>query len=213
MEKPPLEGVARRLRGAAATPLRLAGGVLGRAADIVAPAPKGEAPRTRRVAIETDMDTVGQATRLLLTGKMPRLRVTLDDVIPNLIAFTTFDVDIRDVEFDRVTLLRGRAKVRRVGKGTLTAELRPAGLASFVGWAIELSPVKTDVEVRDGGLLLRTRGLPTVRIPVPHELFPGRPTAEIQGGRVRLRASFDELPPPLLRLVNEALSRRTLLGI
>ena len=207
----PFDSVARNVRAAAAAPLRFAGTAIGKAADIIQPDSQPE--RVRKVSVETDVDTVGQATRLLLTGKIPRLKVTIDDMIPNIVAFTSFVVDIREVELDRVSLLRGKAQVRSIGSGSLSAELRPAGIASFVGWAIELSPVKTEVEVRDGGLLLRTRGLPAVRIPVPNELFPGRPTADVVGGRVRLRATFDELPPRLLRIVNEALARRSILGI
>lgn len=149
--------------------------------------------------------------RLLLSGTVTDLDVTVDDVEAERLRFATVAVDLEEVRISRDELLAGRRVVLRdVGRGTARAEIAQEELSRLLGLPVTVEPGRVRVRVRGqqvtatasvrGNVLrLAVAGvqLPAVTIPrLP--LVPCLADLELLAGRVRLTCRLDQVPPDLV---------------
>lgn len=150
--------------------------------------------------------------RLLASGSVSRVQVSVADVTVEKVTFAHLSVDLHKVVFDRDKLLSDRVvELRSIGQGTGVAEVSQAELSSLLGVPVTLEAGRARVKalgqqvtatatVRDNTLRVSASGvtLPPLRIPkLP--LVPCVTNAEILPGRVRLTCDLDRVPVELLR--------------
>jgi hypothetical protein len=150
--------------------------------------------------------------RLLASGSVSRMEVSVADVTVEDVTFARLAVDLRKVVFDRDKLLSERTvELRSIGRGTGVAEVDQAELSRLVGAPVVLEAGRARVRVvgqlvtatatvRDNTLRISVSGLsvPPLRIPrLP--LVPCVANIEILPGRLRLTCDLDRVPVELLR--------------
>ena len=149
--------------------------------------------------------------RLLASGTVTDLSVSVDDVVAERLRFATVAVDLDEVRVSRDELLSGRRVVLRdVGRGTARADMTQEELSRLVGLPVTVEPGRVSVRVagrqvtatasvRGNVLRLAVAGaqLPALTIPrLP--LVPCLADLELLPGRVRLTCRLDQVPPDLV---------------
>lgn len=149
--------------------------------------------------------------RFLTSGSVSRIRVSAADVTAERLTFARVSLDLREVTFDRDSLLSDRQVIlESLRRGTAEAEVTEDELSERLGVPVSLEAGRARVRVagqlvtaaasvRDNTLRLAVSGLsvPTLRIP-RLSVLPCVADAEILAGRVRLSCQVDELPAELL---------------
>lgn len=169
--------------------------------------------------VDADISSFPFLGRLLVSGEVPRLDVRVRSLSGTSLEVTHTLLRLDGVVLDRSELVKGRAEVKDIERGTVEMTIEAAALAALV-------PDEVDLTVRDGRLVAAFRGievsaatldideegalrlqippLPAVRIVLPGStLFPCRPDAELVNDEVRLRCAFEDVPPALVRAANE----------
>lgn len=156
--------------------------------------------------------------RLLASGSVSRVQVSVADVTVQDVAFARLSVDLHDVVFDRQSFVADRTvELRSIGRGTGVAEVTAAELSRLVGVPVTLEAGRARVSVagqlvtatatvRDNTLRMAVAGVnvPPLRIPkLP--LVPCATNVAILPGRLRLTCDLDQVP---VELVNRHLATK-----
>lgn len=153
--------------------------------------------RTRdATGVTADIDSFPLAAGVLATGNVRKLTVTLDRVSRLSVSFASVSFAVSGIEVDRAAILQGRARIRSIDSGTVTARLELGALgrlASLVG-----------VDVRMDGRTLRAG---PASVEVPRELVPCDPQSRVSGDVVILTCTLTELPEVLEGLSASLLER------
>lgn len=149
--------------------------------------------------VEANVDSFPVVTRVVLTGEVPRITVTLDRVARNTVTFSTVRFSVTGAGINRAAALRGEVEVTDIDRGRVTAVLPADVITEVLGAAADRDAV--DVEAGDGELVLTAAGAGAASIPLPGDLVPCGPDTEIDGDRIVLRCTFQRVPMVLARQV------------
>jgi hypothetical protein len=167
--------------------------------------PVGERMVEERVAernenaatVTADIDSFPLVTRVLLTGNVKELTVTLDEVARQAVTFAQVRFEFAGIEIDRSSLRGGDFRVTAIDRGTITATID----LGAVGGALGRIATRAGLDVRVSG---RTLFVGPASIELSSELLPCDPDARIEGDQVVLSCTIDEVPEALI----EAAQRR-----
>ncbi len=149
--------------------------------------------------------------RLLASGTVDDVSVSLDDVRAERVRFATVAVQLDSVRINRGELLSGRHLVLEdVGRGVARADISQEELSRLIDLPVTLDQgrvgvrvggqqVAATVTVSDNVLRLTVAGtrLPALTIPrLP--LVPCVADVELLPGRARLTCTLDRVPPELV---------------
>jgi hypothetical protein len=149
-------------------------------------------------AVSADIDSFPMITRVLLTGRVKELSVTLEQVARQTLTFTDVRFDVFGIEVDRPAILRREVKITAIDSGTVTATLDLGRLGTIVSRLGSF--LGTDVRVEDGVLRVGSASFP-----IDASLFPCAPDANVEGEKVTLSCTIDEVPEALLDAVSDAM--------
>ncbi len=149
--------------------------------------------------------------RLLASGTVTDLAVSVDDVRAEEVRFATVAVDLDEVRVSRDELVSGwRVVLQDVGRGTARADISQEELSRLLDLPVTVEQgrarvrvggrqVTATASVRDNVLRLTVAGVqaPALRIPrLP--LVPCVADVELLPGRVRLSCELERVPPELV---------------
>lgn len=206
--------------------LVLAGLVVLIAAEVVVP-PRIEQGVEERVAAQVPEASSVDATlrsfpvvaRILATGQIDHLVVTLDDVDRPEVRIASVRVDTWGIEVSRRALLDGEVDLEHIDRGALTATITEGDLEEILpGDVAELrllpgraevtvagQTLGSDVTVREGRMVFDLGPLRDVGVALPgREFFPCPLQGEVVSGAVRLSCTLDEVPQYLVRRLQPA---------
>jgi hypothetical protein len=140
--------------------------------------------RTRDTAsVEADIDSFPLAARVLATGKVRELTVTLDRVGRVGVRFASVAFAVSGIEVDRPAILRGRARIRSIETGTVTATIELGALGRLASLA--------GIDVSVSGRTLRA-GPASIEIPL--DLVPCDPQSRVEDEKIILTCTVTEVP-------------------
>lgn len=206
--------------------LALAGLVALTAAEVVVP-PRIEQGVEERVAaevreaasVDADLRSFPVVARVLATGRIERLVVTLEDVARTELRIAEVRVDVTGIEVSRRALIDGEVDLEHVEGASLSATITEDDLEEALPGNVadlQLLPgraevgvagrtVGSDVAVRDGRVVFDLGPLPDVGVALPGpDLFPCLLQGEVVGGAVQLSCTLDEVPDYLLARLEAA---------
>ncbi|MEX0658101.1 MAG: LmeA family phospholipid-binding protein [Egibacteraceae bacterium] len=145
-------------------------------------------------------------TRLLATNEVPRLSVTIDEVVGQQLPVAAVRFELEGVSLDRDALLGGQVRVRAIDRGRVTAVLDPNVLTDALGVPVRIEDGQLVVEIAgtrrtlpldvQGGAVRLPAGLPDIALP---DILPCAPDETATGGdRIELSCTID-VPPPFLQ--------------
>jgi hypothetical protein len=151
------------------------------------------AKRTRDATnVNASIGSFPVATRVLITGKVPKLSVTLERIARQALTFAEVKFDLSGIGVDRPSILQGKAKINSIDSGTVTATIDAGVLGRIASLA--------GADVRVDGRTLRVAGR---ALALDQELIPCEPTARIEGEKVLVTCTLDEVPDILLEAVQQ----------
>lgn len=150
------------------------------------------AERNRDAAtVRADIDSFPLVSRLLLTGRVNEVDVTLDRVVRRRLTFAEVRFALAGLDVDRAALIRGDARVTAIDRGTITATIDAGALSAVVGRALEA----VGANVRISG---RTLVVGPATFQIPSDLMPCAPDVRVDDEQVIVSCTIDEFPEALL---------------
>lgn len=150
------------------------------------------AERNRDVAtVQADIDSFPLVSRLLLTGGVREVTITLDRVVRQNLTFAEVRFELAGIEVDRAAILRQDARITAIERGTVTATIDVDALSAALGRIVSLAGA--DVRVRGRALVI---GPASVQI--TSDLLPCDPEARADGEQVIVSCTIHEVPQALL---------------
>ena len=144
--------------------------------------------------VSADIDSFPLISRVLLTGRVKELNVTLDQVARQRLTFAEVTFSLSGIEVDRAAILRRTVRVKDIESGTVTATLELGRLGSVLGGIGRALGFGTDdVRVERGTLHVG----PT-SFPIGDDLFPCDPDGRVEGDQVILTCTITDVPDALL---------------
>ncbi len=206
--------------------LVLAGVVVLTAAEVVVP-PRIEHGVEQRVATQVPEATSVDATvrsfpvvaRVLATGVIDHLVVTLDGVARPELRIDSVRIDVWGIDVSRRALLDGEIDLQHIDRGALTAtiteddleETLPGNVADLrllpgrAEVTVAGQTLGSDVTVREGRVVFDLGPFRDPSVPLPgQEFFPCLLQGKVVAGAVQLSCTLDEVPPYLLRRLQPA---------
>jgi len=153
-------------------------------------------------AVDADIDSFPMVTRLLLTGKVNRLTITLTEVVRQRLTFAEVSFTLTGIGLDRTKLIAGDVEVTDIDAGEVRAELRSDAIAAVLGVAERIGLREVGTEVVGGTLRLRRAGRTIVEVALGADLFPCEPAVETTDKTIVLSCTFTEVPDIILRTAN-----------
>lgn len=101
--------------------------------------------------------------RLLISGSVPRVDVSLDDVRFQAVVLRQLSLQVSDVEVDRSDLFEGRVRLLDIGEGRIRATLDGPSLAEATGFDVRFRPGQVEVHQRLRGVNVVAKGQLTVK--------------------------------------------------
>lgn len=146
------------------------------------------AERSRGIAsVHATVGTFPVVARLVITGRVNSVTVTLDRVERLNLTFAQVRFDLEGAHIDRGALLRREARITAVERGTVTAIVDLGGLPPGV------ARLGRNVRVRSRTLLLG----PT-SFSLSFDILPCDPDARFANDQVILSCTIRDVPPALL---------------
>ncbi len=149
--------------------------------------------------------------RLLASGTVTDLAVSVDEVQAERVRFATVAVDLDEVRVSRSELLSERRVVLQdVGRGRARAEMTEQELSRLIDLPVTLERgrarvrvagqvVTATASVRDNVLRVSVAGVQAPAITIPKlPLVPCVADVELLPGRLRLSCQLDQVPPELV---------------
>lgn len=147
-------------------------------------------------AVGANIDSFPLAANVLVTGKVRELTVTLERVTRIRVSFASVAFQVTGIAVDRGAILRGRAKIRSIDRGTVTARLELGALGRLASLA--------GVDVRVEGRTLRAG---PVSVQIAQDIVPCDPQARVDDDTIVLTCAITELPEVLRGLEAPLLER------
>jgi len=145
--------------------------------------------RTNNVAaVHARVGSFPVVARYVVTGKVKTVSVTLDRVTRVALTFATIRFDLSGVSIDRSALLKGKGRITAIDRGTITATIDVGALRARVARFVE-----SDVRVSGRTLVI---GPESFRL--SSDVLPCDPSERIEGDRIILSCTINEVPPALL---------------
>jgi hypothetical protein len=142
------------------------------------------AARDRNAAtVKASVGTFPLLTRLLLTGKVPHVHVTLDQVSGERLAFAEVRFDVDGVSIDRSALLQRKFRVEHIDSGKVTGTINLSDISPLAGRIASRATVNG-----------HTLFLGPLRFGLSSTLFPCSPDAIVEGDHITLSCTFTEIP-------------------
>ncbi len=141
--------------------------------------------------VSADIDSFPMITRVLLTGQVKELSVTLDQVARQRLTFAEVTFQVSGIDVDRAAILQREVKIKSIDRGTVTATVDLGALGGILGRIGSF--IGNDVRVEDGQLHIGPSSFP-----LGDDIFPCDPDGQIEGEQVILTCSTTEIPDALL---------------
>ena len=149
--------------------------------------------------------------RLLLSGTISEVDVSLVDVTVRGVTFASVGVELRSVRIDRDTLVQDRrVALQSIGRGTAVVEISGDEVSRLLGVPIVFEEgqarvrvggqlVSVAARVEGGALVVEAGGLtlPPIEIPPLPLVSDCLSGTEILAGRLRLTCTLDQVPVEL----------------
>lgn len=160
-------------------------------------------------AASADIGTFPVVARLLATGKVPSLSVTLDEVAGQSLSFSEVRFELRGIELDRMAMFGGDVRVRDIDSGVITVTISASALGRALGGVpVGVTPehvlvstpaggVEVVPTIEDSTLTLNVAGVADLSVTLPDDLLPCVPTLTLEQDRVIVACTVDS-PPRLL---------------
>lgn len=152
------------------------------------------------VGVSADVGPFPVVTRLLVTERVGRLGVTLDEVAAQQLTFTSVRLELTGVELDRNELVAGNVRVRGMQGGQATAVLDVNALSDTLGIPVrveddrlftEVAGTEVEVPLGEGGAL----SLPGLSaIALPDLVSCTDVTTVVEDDRVQLSCTLHDIP-------------------
>jgi hypothetical protein len=182
-------------------------------------AERAEAAVGGRASATANVDSFPFVLRLLTSGSAGDISLRVTEVGTSVVDFAFVEAELRSVELDRGKLLGERkAEVTAIDSGTLTLGIDAAAVGKALrGLPVTITGGRVEVRVAGavrvaevslaagGALRIGVPQGPSVTIPVPRTpLGTCQPSAlKVEGGVVELSCTLREVPPALLRAVQQ----------
>lgn len=140
--------------------------------------------------VGADIDSFPFVTRLVTTGKVEHLSVTLEEVAQYELPLASVRFDADGVKLDRSALYERNVRVRDIESVTVTAEVAEGALSDVLGAVTDL----TGVEAGDGVL-----NIAGSTVPLPEDILPCSPSVRQAEAGITLSCTMETLPPLLAR--------------
>ncbi len=162
-------------------------------------------------AVSVDVDSFPLVTRLVTTGRIRRMTLTLEQLVRQRVSFASVRLHVEGLELDRDELLRSRVvELREIDSGLLMAELTAEDLSDLAGVPLEMRPGRVSLkvagtalvaqpEIRGRTLRLTGRRIPALSLALPEEFASCTPDIEVQLGRMLLSCRIQKVPSLLGR--------------
>jgi DUF2993 family protein len=134
-------------------------------------------------AVDADIDSFPLAATVLVTGKVRKLTVTLERVARIGVRFASVDFAVSGIAVDRPAILRGRARIRSIDSGTVTATIELGALGRLASLA--------GVDVTVTGRTLHAGG---IDVQIANDLVPCEPQARVSDDKVILTCTITDVP-------------------
>lgn len=141
--------------------------------------------------VQANIGSFPVATRLVLTGQVDSLDVTLDRVVRQRLIFAEIRFDLSGIEVDRGSIIRRQTRVTAIDEGTIIARIDGGALAAIAGRAFSLSGVT--VQVRG-----RVLSFGPASVQLSSDLFPCDPQARVEGESVIVTCTIHDVPEAVL---------------
>lgn len=147
--------------------------------------------RTQDVGeVDADIDSFPLATGVLLTGRIREATITLDRAVRQDVTYATVRFRMSGIRLDRATLFSD-PRITAIDRGTVVAEIDLNDLSPLLGRISER--IGADVEISGGSF-----SIGGVSTRFAQDFFPCDPDGTVEGGRVILSCSIDDVPEILL---------------
>ena len=162
-----------------------------------------EASTEGATRVSADLQSFPTVARLLTTGKISKITVRFDEIARRRLEFADFSITMEGVSVDRGSIFSGDPEIRSIESGRVEAFIRSSFLSGALGFASRLLG-ELPIEVRDRQLFIGGPLGASAPIPLPGDLFPCDPDAELRDDGVLLSCTIDEVPEQLIKAANEA---------
>jgi hypothetical protein len=159
--------------------------------------------------------------RLLASGTAGDVTLAMHDVQGQSLRFSTLSITLVNLKLDRTQMLKGKAELTHVDRGTITVGLDAAALGAIIHYPVAVAGGKVLVTVAGrqfavtatsaakGSIRLQAQGLPAIDVPIPQTRFVSCPVdrVAIQDSEVRASCDITEIPPALLKAASNAVNQ------
>ena len=160
--------------------------------------------------VDADISSFPFLGRLLLSGTVAEVKVSLTDLTVRGFTFASVGVELESVEIDRDALLEERrVALKSIGRGTAVVEVSADEISQLAGVPVQLESgrarvrlngqlVDVSARVRGMTLVVEAGGVTLASVDIPPLPLVGCLSGtEIRPGRLRLTCSIDEVPVEL----------------
>jgi hypothetical protein len=152
--------------------------------------------RTQDVAeVEADIDSFPLATGVLLTGRIREATITLGRAVRQNVTYATVRFEMSGIQLDRATLFND-PRITAIDHGTVVAEIDLNSLSPLLGRISER--IGADVEISGGSF-----SVGGFSAQFAQDFLPCEPDGRVEGGRVILSCTIDDVPEILLERAQE----------
>ena len=150
--------------------------------------------------------------RLAVSGSIPKVRVRAEQTTLRRVLTARVEVDLRDVELSRQSLVRGKVRLQDIDRGTVAVELDARSLRRILRLPVVVEDgrvqvtvagrsVSASASVEGGALVLAVAGLPAFNVPIGRNGLVSCTAANvvIEDDTVRLTCEVDKVPAVLRR--------------
>jgi hypothetical protein len=160
-------------------------------------------------SVNVRIDALPFVPRLLLGVQVPEVSVRLEQVPSRAITLTAVEIELREVEVDRASVVRRDPRLKQIEGGTLTVELDGSSLTNALRVPISIREGRVRVGAGRAAVTLRPTtaagalvlgvGASALRVAVPRTrlLTCDATRASVSADRIELSCDFREVPPAL----------------
>jgi len=190
---------------------------------------KAESEIAKRARVEAGAEASASAHiksfpfvgRLLASGSAGDVTLSMHDVQGQSLRFSTLAITLVNLKLDRSQMLKGKAVLTHVDRGTVTVGIDTKALQALVHYPVVITNGKVLVTAigqhfavsatttTKGTIHLQAQGLPSVDVPIPQTRLVTCPVDRVvvQGDELRASCDITEIPPALLKAASNAVNQ------